>query len=108
MLAFALLLASCANHYHPNTAAVGSPIPVENLKIKRMAPISYSYESTNVGCSEIEFLKKYVGKKIKLEDGTVLRIDNIMELHKDVHSQSMQVNEKFSCSFWGLAVEYEK
>ena len=107
----ALFLAACSTT-HPNTPAVGEPIPVVSLKIKQMKSLSYSYKTETVGCSEIEFLKKFVGKNVKTEDGSI-RVDNIMDIHKNVSSSQMSVlgikeNEQYECSFWGLAVEYEK
>lgn len=107
----ALLLAACTTT-HSNTPAVVDPIPVASLKIKQMKALSYSYKTTRVGCSEIEFLKKFVGKKVKTEDGAI-QVDNIMEIHKNVSSSQTSVlgiksDEQFECAFWGLAVEYEK
>ncbi len=106
-----LFLAACTTT-HPNTATVGDPIPVVPFKIKQMKALSYSYETSKVGCSEIEFLKKFVGKKVKTEDG-LIQVDNIMDIHKNVSSSQMSVlgikgDEQFECAFWGLAVEYEK
>jgi len=106
----ALLLVACTTT-HPNTPAVGEPIPVISLKIKQMKALSYSYETTTVGCSEIEFLKKFVGKRVKTEDGSI-HVDNIMDIHKNVSSSQTSVlgikgDEQFECAFWGLAVEYE-
>ena len=110
LLISVFLLAACTTT-HPNTPAVGEPIPVVSLKIKQMKSLSYSYKSAKVGCSEIEFLKKFVGKKVKTDNGT-LNVDNIMDIHMDVSSAqqwflAIKADEEFECSFWGLAVEYE-
>lgn len=113
--AMALLLASCAVTT-PNKPASGEAIPLAPMHIKKMAPVAYEYKAANIGCTEIEFLKKFVGKKIKLEDGSVLHVDNILDIHTDQHSSQRWfdiwikfsvTNENFICSFWGLAVEYE-
>ena len=109
----ALLLIACTTT-HPNTPSGGEAIPVVSLKIKQMKSLSYTYKTGNVGCSEIEFLKNFVGKKVKTEDG-VIQVDNIMDIHKSESSSQMSVpvlgikgDEMFECSFWGLGVEYEK
>lgn len=106
----ALLLVACTTT-QPNTPDVGNPIPVVPFKIKQIKALSYSYKATKVGCSEIEFLKTFVGKKVKTDKGFIL-VDNIMDIHKNVSSSHMSVgisgDEQFECAFWGVAVEYEK
>lgn len=95
--------------YTPATQSV----PTEPLKIKKMTPISYEYDVNWQGCSEIKFLKKFVGKVTKSDSGEKIRVDNIIDIH--AHSYSIQKGfsifrgaNKFKCSFWGYAVEYEK
>lgn len=105
----ALFLASCAS-YTPSMPASGPIIPINAMKIKKMTSVSYEYESANIGCSEIEFLKKFVGKKIRLDDGNVVFVDNILDIHTNVYSVKKMrgADNNYHCGFWGLAVEYEK
>ena len=78
----ALLLVACT-WTQPNIPDVGNPIPVVPFKIKQIKALSYSYRATNVGCSEIEFLKTFVGKKVKTDKGFIL-LENIMDIHMNV------------------------
>ena len=117
----AFFLASCAS-IKPNSPASGPTIPITPLKIKKMTPVTYQYESANIGCSEIGFLNKFVGKMIKLGDGSVIYVDNILDIHTEKYSSQRffdvglfgmlpsfaLTDEKYNCNFWGLAVEYEK
>ena len=120
-LLMALFFASCAT-VKPNSPAAGPTIPITPMKVKKMTPVTYQYESANIGCSEIGFLNKFVGKKIKLEDGSVMFVDNILDIQTEKYSSQRffdigllgllpsfaLTDEKYNCNFWGLAVEYEK
>ena len=107
ILSVALALVACAT-VDPNSPSGGASIPIDNLKIKKLAPVSYKYESVNIGCSEIEFLKKYTGKIMKLEDGSSIFIENIFEIHIEKYYKKVGSNKNYTCSFWGLAAEYAK
>ena len=106
--------AFCACSYTtPNIPSKNyEPIPTENLKIKQMFPVSYEYSTIDEGCSEIELLKKFVGKNQKTEEGRI-HIDNILDIHVSVVENSksflgLSAGNKYKCSLWGMAVEYVK
>lgn len=108
----AMLFAGCTvtnpNIPIPMPTSVGA----EPLKIKRMAPVSYEYEVVENGCSEIEFLKKFVGKSLKTDEG-LMRIDNVTDIRKNVYDKSAGIfmlkgDRRYKCMFWGLALEYAK
>ncbi len=105
-LLVALFFVSCANYtpYTPSVPATGPNIPINAMKIKKMTSVSYEYKSSKIGCSEVEFLKTFVGKKVRLDDESFVFVDNILEIHTNVYS----INNNYHCGFWGLAVEYEK
>ncbi len=88
-------------------------LPTENFKIKNSEPITYEYKAGPEGCSEVEFLKKFVGKAKKKADGSTIRVDYIMNLHMNVAKYGKKIlffntGDSYFCSFWGMAVEYEK
>lgn len=110
----AVAVAFCAcSHTTPNIPAGNyEPVPTETLKIKQMIPVSYEYNIAEEGCSEIEFLKKFVGKNQKTDEGRI-HIDNILDIHVNVieeHKSFMGLSSarEYKCSMWGLAVEYGK
>ncbi|MBO4435597.1 MAG: hypothetical protein J5791_01785 [Fibrobacter sp.] len=108
IMAVFFLLVACAT-YGPNTPSASGPIPTENLKIKKMAPLSYQYETVHVGCSEVEFLKKHAGTYLKLDNGNTMFVDNILDIHVDMHSVKVAAKGYvYTCSFWGVAVEYAR
>ena len=107
-----LMLVACSSTT-PNTSAEGfEPIPTKALKIKQMVPVTYEYTAFEDGCSEIEFLKKYVGKSQRTDDGK-MQVDNIMDIHRNVTATQKKFfyfsgAKEYICSFWGIAVEYAK
>lgn len=111
LLLAGMILAGCAhkdvvqNHM--------DEIPTEPLKIKRMEPIYYEIPQSQDGCSEILFLQNFVGKKKKSNDGSGMRIDNILDIHvNSVENYATfwgsKINASYKCTFWGIGVEYEK
>lgn len=112
LIASALFLIGCTVTT-PNHPSTSSTLTQEPLKIKKMSPVSYKYQSEGVGCSEIELLQQFVGKQKKAEDGSLMRIDNILEIHSNVSSKhqsflGLSTTDVYDCTLWGLAVEYEK
>lgn len=111
IFALVALLSVACSVTKPNEPQGGGSIPVSTLKIRETAGVAYSYKSENIGCSEVEFLKTFVGKRVKTEKGT-MRVDNILEIHRNVSSSQSSIlfidgDKHFDCSFFGLAVEYE-
>jgi hypothetical protein len=97
----------------PAITSGSSAIRLEEKKIKNMTPISYQYKSESVGCTEIKFLEKFVGKQVKADDGSIVRVDNIHDIHSHEVASTTQfwvfvAETQYDCSFWGYAVEYEK
>lgn len=110
--AFAALLAMGCTTTTPNVSVGGSAIPLEPLKIKNMSPVTYEYKSVNEGCSEVDFLKQFVGNSMRIKGG-IMQIDNVVDIRmKVVDSQTsfavFKGDKEYACSFWGIAVEYVK
>lgn len=80
---------------------------MEQLAIKGLTPVSYSYETQDRECSEIEFLRNTTGKKLN-----GVRIDNIYEIHWDnleKHQKLfgfIETPKMYTCNFWGIGIEY--
>ncbi|MCQ2125408.1 MAG: hypothetical protein MJZ25_14615 [Fibrobacter sp.] len=111
MLLAACLFSGCTV-VKPNYAFPNQSVLTEPMKVKKMTPVSYEYDIAHYGCSEIKFLKKFVGKVTTNDQGEKIRVDNIVDIH--VNQYSRQKNffyftgaPKYKCSFWGYAVEYE-
>lgn len=112
-IASATLMFAACTVVTPNKAGSGSYINTEPMKIKKISPVMYGYKAEKEGCSEIEFLKTFVGKLKNMDDGSVMHIDNIMDIHTKVVSMHLSIlglstDELYECSFWGNAVEYVK
>jgi hypothetical protein len=103
----ALLLTSCSVTRPVRDPQIGPSIPINTLKIKKMYPVSYEYNSED-GCSEVELLRKFAGQTVRLSDGNYIFIEDILNIHAGVFSKEEGFQERFRCLFWGIAVEYEK
>lgn len=113
-LAIMLFFTACTIKIPNQASSTGGYVVAElktDIKIVKTAELSYDYEVDNIGCSEVEFIDKYVGKKIRTKDGSQIRVDNILNIHKHAYSERTTFlfffsKEHFYCRFRGLAVEY--
>lgn len=110
-LCVSALLAGCTVT-SPNVPSGGNPFVMEAKKVKKWNSVTYEYESFEEGCSEVKFLKKFAGKSMKTNHGSMV-IDNILDIHSNVVGRQIAImglksRKQYKCSFWGLAVEYER
>lgn len=81
-------------------------IKVNELAIQGVVPVNYTYNTTDLECSEVEFLKSTTGRKIN-----GIRVDNIYEIHwnhVENHTKVFGISspKQYSCNFWGLGIQY--
>ncbi len=81
-------------------------IRVNDLAIKSVVPVTYSYNTVDRECSDVEFLKNVTGQK---KNG--VKIDNVYEIHwnnVENHQKIIGIStpKQYSCNFWGIGIEY--
>lgn len=83
-----------------------------NIKIVKVAPITYEVEEVPKACNSGDLFQKFGGKKFKTKDGGNMVIHNIVDISVnetkiEEYSRSSGYDVYYDCYYRGFALEYD-